>query len=84
MYYAHNLHFIAYARSMQGRRQTLKAAKELAEAVAPAAEAMPEMADAFLRCRKLLPTRVQAWDDFEAAAAVGELWRKRPCGGTRG
>src|SRR5439155_6326568 len=32
MYYAHNLHFVAYARSMQGRRvETVKAAQALAE-----------------------------------------------------
>ena len=75
MYYAHNLHFVAYARSMQGRRaDTVKAAKDLAEAVAPLAEIMPEMADAFLSVPQLLLTRVQAWDEIlKAAAAGGEV-----------
>jgi tetratricopeptide (TPR) repeat protein len=83
MYYAHNLHFVAYARSMQGRRaDTVKAAKELSEAVAPAAEAMPEMADAFLSVPQLLLTRVQAWDEIlklpqpaEKLVAQTALWR---------
>ncbi|MCU1233160.1 MAG: tetratricopeptide repeat protein [Candidatus Solibacter sp.] len=83
MYYAHNLHFVAYARSMQGRRtDTVKAAQDLAEAVAPAAEAMPEMADAFLSVPLLLLTRVQAWDEIlkspqpaEKFVTQGALWR---------
>jgi tetratricopeptide (TPR) repeat protein len=64
MYYVHNLHFVAYARSMQGRRAaTVKAAKEMAEAGAPLGEVMPEMADAFLTMPLLVMTRVRAWDE---------------------
>ena len=49
MYYVHNLHFVAYARSMQGHRaEAVKAAKEMSEAIMPAVDVMPEMADAFL------------------------------------
>ena len=73
MYYAHNLHFIAYARSMQGRRaETVKAAKELGVALAPLAEMMPEMADAFLSVPLLVLVRVQAWDEIMNAPEPGE------------
>ena len=82
-YYAHNLHFIAYARSMQGRKaETLKAAKDLADSMAPMADAMPEMADAFIAMTILVQTRVQAWDEVLQIAAPGEkllassaIWR---------
>jgi tetratricopeptide (TPR) repeat protein len=63
MYYMHNLHFIAYARAMQGRKaDALKAADTLAAAMAPMAEAMPEMADAFLPIPRLSLVRFQQWD----------------------
>jgi tetratricopeptide (TPR) repeat protein len=63
MYYAHNLHFIAYARWMQGRRADgLKAADDLAVALAPMAAAMPEMADAFLPVTKFGLLRFGEWD----------------------
>jgi tetratricopeptide (TPR) repeat protein len=83
MYYAHNLHFVAYARSMQGRRaETVKAVKDLAEALAPMGEIMPEMADAYLSVPQLLLTRVQSWDEIlklpqpaEKFAAQSALWR---------
>ena len=64
MYYVHNLHFVAYARSMQGHRaETVQAAKEMSEAILPAADVMPEMADAFLAVALLTQVRVQAWDE---------------------
>jgi tetratricopeptide (TPR) repeat protein len=63
MYYAHNLHFIAYARWMQGQRAAgLKAAEDLAGALAPMAAAMPEMADAFLPNAKFGLLRFGEWD----------------------
>lgn len=63
MYYWHNLHFIAYARSMQGRKaDALKAADTLAAAMAPMAEAMPEMLDMFLPVPRLSLLRFQQWD----------------------
>jgi tetratricopeptide (TPR) repeat protein len=63
MYYAHNLHFIAYARWMQGQRAAgLKAAEDLAGALAPMAAAMPEMADAFLPISKFGLLRFGEWD----------------------
>jgi hypothetical protein len=49
---------------MQGRRaETVQAARELVEAITPAADVMPEMADAFLSVALLAQVRVQAWDE---------------------
>ena len=63
MYYVHNLHFIAYARSMQGRKADgLKAAETMTAAMAPMAEAMPEMADVFLPIPKMALLRFGEWD----------------------
>src|ERR1035441_4295300 len=43
MYYVHNLHFVTYARSMQGHRtETVQAAREMAEAILPAADRSEE------------------------------------------
>jgi tetratricopeptide (TPR) repeat protein len=65
MYYVHNLHFIAYARWMQGRRADgLKAADNMAEAIAPMAAVMPEMADAFLAMPVFARIRFGAWDEI--------------------
>lgn len=75
MYYVHNLHFVAYARSMQGHRaETIKAAKEMSAAIMPAVDAMPEMADAFLAVALLTQVRVQAWDEvLKTAQPVEKL-----------
>jgi tetratricopeptide (TPR) repeat protein len=63
MYYVHNLHFIAYARTMQGRRaDALKATTVLAGAIAPMAEAMPEMADGFTPVPWFNLIRFGEWD----------------------
>ena len=63
MYYVHNLHFIAYARTMQGcRTDALKATADLAAALSPMAEAMPEMADAFIPVPWFNLLRFNEWD----------------------
>ncbi len=65
MYFVHNLHFVAYARSMQGHRaEAIKASKDMAEAIMPAVNVMPEMADSFLAVSVLTLVRVQAWDEI--------------------
>ena len=65
MYFVHNLHFVAYARSMQGHRaEAVKASKDMAEAIMPAVNVMPEMADSFLAVSVLTLVRVQAWDEI--------------------
>jgi hypothetical protein len=63
MYMIHNMHFIAYARWMQGRKgDGLKAADELATAIGPMAAAMPELADAFLTMPIFARVRFGDWN----------------------
>jgi tetratricopeptide (TPR) repeat protein len=63
MYYWHNLHFIAYARWMQGNRAAaLKAADTLSQAMAPMTAAMPEMMDSFYWIPKFALLRFGEWD----------------------
>jgi tetratricopeptide (TPR) repeat protein len=72
-YYVHNLHFIAYAKQMQGRKaDSLKAAREVAAAAAPFAEQMPGMVDAFLPWPTFAALRFQQWDTLLAAKAPNE------------
>ena len=62
-YYVHNLHFIAYARWMQGRKTDgLRAADDLAAAMAPVLKVMPEMADSFNSVPVLGRVRFLDWD----------------------
>jgi hypothetical protein len=62
-YYLHNLHFIAYARSMQGHRaQALQAAQTLAASSGAMAAAMPEMADSFLAVPIFTYARFGEWE----------------------
>jgi tetratricopeptide (TPR) repeat protein len=63
MYYAHNLHFIAYARWMQGRgADGIRAANTLAAVMAPMAEAMPEMVDSFQAVTVFGRVRFGSWE----------------------
>ena len=51
-YFIHNLHFVTYAREMQGNKAGFaRAAREMSEGLAPMAAMMPEMADGFKRRR---------------------------------
>ena len=62
-YYLHNLQFILYARSMQGRAaDTRKAAAEVDSAVQPMAATMPDMADAFVVLVAMAQMRIGDWD----------------------
>lgn len=66
-YYVHNLHFVAIARSMQGRmRESIQAADQMAGALKPILDAMPEMADFFGVTPLLMRVRFQRWDDVLA------------------
>jgi tetratricopeptide (TPR) repeat protein len=59
MYYLHNLDFIVYARTMQGRvAETNRALAQMEEA----AGAMPEMAEVFGVVTMMSRLRVQQWD----------------------
>jgi tetratricopeptide (TPR) repeat protein len=72
-YYLHNLHFVAYARAMQGRAAgAIKAADLLARESAHAAETMPEMADSFVPHAIFTRVRFGRWD------AVLSLPRPQP------
>ncbi len=63
-YYLHNLTFIAYARSMQGRAaETRKAAAAIGEA----AKAMPEMGESFGLSGTYALLRIGDWDSLLAA-----------------
>jgi tetratricopeptide (TPR) repeat protein len=67
-YYVHNLHFISISRSMQGRmREAIDAADQIAEAIKPLLDSMPEMGDIFNATPLLIRVRFQRWDDVLAA-----------------
>lgn len=66
-YYVHNVHFIAYARSMQGRSaEAISAADLMAKETAPLVETMPEMADTFTAYPILMRLRFQRWAEILA------------------
>jgi tetratricopeptide (TPR) repeat protein len=63
MYYIHNLHFVAYARWMQGRKADgLRATDEMAKAIAPMLESMPQMADTFNAVTIFGRVRLRDWN----------------------
>ncbi len=69
-YYIHNLHFIAAARGMQGRKaETMRAAEDIAGAVGPHAKAMPMMVDAFMPATLFAALRFNDWDAILNAPA---------------
>ncbi|MGC4048935.1 MAG: hypothetical protein QM757_05355 [Paludibaculum sp.] len=64
-YYIHNVHFIAYARSMQGRPNEAVAASDLmVSEAAPAVEGMAEMIDAFMPYAIFTRLRFGRWDEL--------------------
>jgi tetratricopeptide (TPR) repeat protein len=66
-YRIHNLHFITTARAMQGRMaQAVRVADEIAAAMKPFVEAMPDMADAFIALPLFTRARFERWDDLLA------------------
>jgi hypothetical protein len=69
-YYVHNLHFVAYARQMQGREaDALRAADEIAATLAPHIDAVPEMVDWFGTMPLFARLRFHRWDDILALPA---------------
>jgi len=67
-YYLHNLQFILYARSMQGRvADTRKAAAQIREAVQPMASMMAEMVDVVETTITMTEIRNLQWDMLLAA-----------------
>jgi tetratricopeptide (TPR) repeat protein len=64
-YYLHTVHFIMYARSMQGHRaQALEAADKLARSSGAMAGTMPEMADAFSALGAFTYVRFGEWESI--------------------
>jgi tetratricopeptide (TPR) repeat protein len=64
-YFVHNLHFVTYARWMQGNKAGFrKAADEIGVALAPMATTMPEMADAFSTVTYMGWLRFNDWDEI--------------------
>ena len=62
-YYYHNLDFIRYARSMQGRKaDALRAADALSAAAAPMIQMMPEMGDTIFPVVLFTYVRFGEWD----------------------
>jgi tetratricopeptide (TPR) repeat protein len=71
MYYVHNLDFLMYARSMQGRvADTMKAGKDMLDGISPmrGEPGMDEMADVFSSVVTFAYIRVQRWEDVQAIA----------------
>jgi tetratricopeptide (TPR) repeat protein len=63
-YYLHNLQFILYARSMQGRiADTKKAAQQISNASQAMAQSMPEMAEIFGSLATMAQLRINQWDE---------------------
>jgi hypothetical protein len=82
-YYAHNLHFVAYARWMQGRRaEAIQAGDAVTAAMAPMAEMAPDLVDAFSAQALFARIRTQAWQEVlkmkepsEKMVCQAALWR---------
>jgi tetratricopeptide (TPR) repeat protein len=69
-YYVHNLQFVAFARSMQGKmKEAVDAADQVNNAVKPLFETMPEMADYFAAVSELTRVRARRWNDLLSTAA---------------
>lgn len=64
MYYSHNLHFLAIARSMEGRLiESLNASKQLDSHVGPALKQMP-MLEGFMTTTPLIYVRFNRWAEI--------------------
>lgn len=64
-YYIHNVHFIAYARSMQGRpAEAVAAADLMVKEAGSAVDSMPEMIDAFMPYAVFTRLRFGRWDEL--------------------
>ena len=69
-YYIHNLHFIAYARQMQGRMtDAIRSAETISVSTSPLVKEMPMMVDAFVSAPLFALLRFQQWDALLALKA---------------
>jgi tetratricopeptide (TPR) repeat protein len=64
-YYTHNLHFLAVARSMEGRfGDAIKAVDELEAEIRPKLKDIGEFGDMFMPTRELILVRFRRWADI--------------------
>jgi hypothetical protein len=64
MYYSHNLHFLMFARSMQGRyADALAAAEKLVVSLAPAPKEMLPLMESFLTMPTFVRVRFSRWEE---------------------
>jgi tetratricopeptide (TPR) repeat protein len=76
MYYSHNLHFLMFARSMQGRYEdALAAAIKLTENVSAAPKEMMPAMESFLTMPTFVRVRFARWDAVLAAPDPGPEMR---------
>lgn len=67
VYYLHNLHFILYARDMQGRvADARKAERTMLETIAPIRKSMPDLAGVFSAMVTFSQLRTGRWDEVLA------------------
>jgi len=72
MYYNHNIHFLAFASSMQGRYgDAMRAAKRLEENVAPMVKDMP-MIEGFMPTALEIRVHFRKWDEILNTPALGQ------------
>ena len=68
MYFSHNIHFLAYARAMQGRYvDARKAAEELVAHVSPHVKDMPPL-EGFMPATTMVFVHFNRWDEILASA----------------
>ncbi|HVN88005.1 MAG TPA: hypothetical protein VMW17_24450 [Candidatus Binatia bacterium] len=68
MYFSHNIHFLALANAMAGRRRdAVAAAKDLYTVVAPHALDFPGLVDPLISARFLVPLRFHDWREVLSA-----------------
>ncbi len=64
MYFSHNIHFLAFASAMAGRRgDAIAAAKELYPVISPNAVELAGLIDPLIATRFLIPLRFQDWKE---------------------
>lgn len=82
-YYAHNIHFLVYARMMQGRfDEAFEAARKMTGVLGPMVAEMPALLDPFIPTELFVLTRFQQWDRILATPPPAEklpvarsIWR---------
>ncbi|MFN7919875.1 MAG: hypothetical protein U0Q16_07250 [Bryobacteraceae bacterium] len=78
-YMVHNMHFVAYARSMQGRgAEAMTMARAISQAVTPMVKEAAQMVDPFTVWHLLMAVRFEKWDEILAAPQPDAALRVAP------